>query len=154
MIEVPTYSQRNPLWRDKKLGFSTKTIGAYGCTITCLASFLSKIYNEKITPDMVNDNLKKANAFSGALVIWYRVPYAYPKLKWIKRGYNYSNIEVANYVYIKKTPVMVEVNAASIGSARHWVLYLGQAKCMDPWRGQIIPTSTYPPTGYALYQIV
>lgn len=154
MIDVPLYSQRDARWRDKYVGYSRLRIGQAGCTVTALSSFLSRVYNEKLTPDVVNDKLKAVNAFTGALLIWYRVPYAFPKLKWIKRVYNYNNAEVSWYVYVRKTPVMVEVNAAPIGAARHWVLYLGSQKAMDPWRGQIIPTSTYIPTGYSLYQVV
>jgi len=154
MIDVPVYSQRDSRWRDKYVGFSRLRFATSGCTVTALSSFLSSVYNEKLTPDVVNEKLKAVNAFSGALLIWYRVPYAFPKLKWIKRAYNYNNTEVAWYVYVKKTPVMVEVNAASIGAARHWVLFLGSGKMMDPWTGKIENTSKYPPTGYALYQVV
>jgi len=153
MIDVTCYSQRDPKWGEKYVGFSTLRFKSFGCTITALASFISSVYNARITPDEVNQKLKAVNAFSGALLIWYRVPYAYPKLRFIKRAYNYNNLEVAWSVYVKKVPVMVEVNAASIGASRHWVLYLGSAKLMDPWYGRIDSTSKYPPTGYALYQI-
>lgn len=153
MINVSyIYSQRDTRWRDKCLGFSKLKIGSYGCTITALASFISHVYNERFTPEDINNRLKAVKAFSGALIIWYRVPIAFPKFKYIKRAYNYNNAEVAWYVYLKKTPVMVEVNAASIGAPRHWVLYLGSGKMIDPWYGRIDSTSKYPPTGYALYQ--
>lgn len=153
MINVPLYSQRDARWRDKYVGFSRLRFGSYGCTVTALSSFLSYVYNEKLTPDVVNEKLKAVQAFSGALLVWYRVPYAFPKMKWIKRAYNYSNTEVAWYVYVKKLPVMVEVNAYSIGAARHWVLFCGDRKMMDPWTGKFESTSKYPTTGYALYQV-
>jgi len=161
MINAPPYSQRDARWRDKYVGFSKFRFATDGCTVTALSSFLSYVYNEKLTPDIVNEKLKSVNAFSdgkklgaGALLVWYRVPFVFPKLKYIKRVYNYSNTEVAWYVYGRKTPVMVEVNAASIGAVRHWVLFLGSGKMVDPWTGTIKPTNTYPPTGHTIYQTV
>jgi hypothetical protein len=96
--------------------------------------------------------LKSVNGFVGALVLWNRIPVAFNKLKWIKRVYSYNNLETSLYVYAKRMPVLVEVNAARIGASRHWVLFLGSQKAMDPWTGTIIPTSTYPPTGEAFIQ--
>jgi len=144
-------SQRDPRWANKTLGFSSLTIGSYGCTLTCLTMLLNRMLGYNLTPDKVNDDLKKAKAFSGALLWWARVPMAYPQLKWVRRDYNYLNILVAWYVYVKGLPVMVEVNAASIGASKHWVLYIGERKCVDPWQGKIVSTFTYPATGDAIY---
>lgn len=152
MIDVPVFSQRDKRWSNKKLGFSNKTIGNYGCTITSLASLLSYVYNEKFYPDRVNDDLKSVGAFVGALVWWSKVEKAYPRLKWIKRAYNYNNKDVAWSVYVKKTPVLVEVNGAKIGAPRHWVLFVGSQKMADPWVGKIESTSKYPTTGFSLFK--
>lgn len=152
MINVPVYSQRDKRWANKKLGFSNKTIGNYGCTITSLASLLSHVYNEKFYPDRVNDDLKGVGAFVGALVLWSKVEKAYPRLRWIKRAYNYNNAEVAWSVYVKKVPVLVEVNGAKIGAPRHWVLFVGGRQAMDPWFGRMTSTGTYPTTGYSLFK--
>lgn len=150
MLPIKPLSQRDPQWAGKKLGFSNLTIGNYGCTLTCLTMLLNYLgYSE--TPATVNDNLKKVGAFTGALILWANVPKAYPKLKWVTRGYNYNNLTVWWQINIKKVPVMVEVNAARIGAAKHWVLFIGDAKMADPWTGTISPTSTYPLTGYAIY---
>lgn len=152
MLDVPTYSQRDPRWKNNKLGFSNLTIGGYGCLVTALSALITHITGTPHTPDRVNEDLKKAKAFSGALLIWSRVPIAYPQLKWIWRGYNYNNWQVSTYVYIRKLPVLVEVNASKIGASKHWVLFVGDRKMLDPWIGKIEPTSKYPLTGYALYQ--
>ena len=154
MINVPLYSQRDERWANKKLGFSDLKFKTHGCTVTALASFVSHIYNDKITPDVVNTKLKEVKGFSGALVIWNRLPIVFPKFKWVKRAYNYSNAEVSYYVYLKRTPVMVQVNAYPIGAPVHWVLFTGSRKMMDPWYGRIDSTSKYIPTGYALFNIV
>lgn len=151
-MQVTPLSQRSPKWGNLNLGFSALKIKDYGCTLTALTCLLNYIENANYTPDQVNENLKKVKAFSGALLIWSRVPLAYPSLKWIKRAYNYNNLEVSTYVYVRKLPVMVEVNASKIGAVRHWVLYCSNRQCVDPWQGKIVSTSTYPATGFSLYQ--
>ena len=152
MIPITTFSQRDLKWAKKYLGFSKLTIGNYGCTLTCLASLVSYVYQETYTPDRVNNMLKNVNGFVGALVLWSKIPVAFGKLKFIKRVYAYNNLETSLYVYGRKMPVLVEVNAARIGAARHWVLFLGSQKEMDPWDGVIKPTATYPMTGEAFIQ--
>jgi hypothetical protein len=59
--------------------------------------------------------------------------------------------KVAYQIYIKKFPVMVEVNGAAIGGRKHWVLFVGDGKMVDPWTGSVRAISTYPLTGYSLY---
>lgn len=152
MINVPSFSQRDIRWANKCVGFSRETFKNVGCTITALASLVSYVYQENYTPDTVNDMLKKVNGFVGAYILWSRIPMAFGKLKFVKRIYAYNNLETSWYVYGKQMPVLVEVNAAKIGAARHWVAFLGNQKAMDPWTGTIIPTSTYPPTGEAFIQ--
>lgn len=160
MMTVKPLSQRDPRWKDKKLGFSTYSIGSKGCTITCLTALVNYVYGYDLGVDQFNEALKAVDGFGKdangqkSLVIWAKVPVAYPKLKFIYRDYNYNNIKVSWYVYIHKIPVCVEVNATSIGAPKHWVLYLGSQKMMDPWTGTIESTSKYPATGDALYQKV
>lgn len=150
-MNINPLSQRAPAWRYKKLGFSNLTIGGYGCTITALTCLLNYVEGKNYTPSQVNDRLKVVRAFQGALLIWSRVPLAFPSLKWVKRAYSYSNVDVAWNIYVKKMPVMVEVNGAKIGAPRHWLLFLGNQRAIDPWTGQIISTSYYPATGYAVF---
>jgi len=150
-------SQRDPQWAKKRLGKSTTdkyTLGSHGCTVTALTTMLNRRFSYKLTPDEVNEKLKKVNAFAdngaGQLVLinWARVSMAFPELKWVKRVRNYNNAEVSYWVYVKRRPVMVEVQ---FGAMRHWVLFVGSFKCIDPWTGRMVSTNTYPTTGYALY---
>lgn len=150
-MNIKPLSQRDPKWRAKKLGFSNYTIGSHGCTITALTCLLNFIEGANYTPDQVNERLKLAKAFSGGLLIWARVPFAFPSLYHVKRAYNYNNVEVAWWVYVKKMPVLVEVNAYSIGAPRHWVLFIGNRQAIDPWTGTIVSTSKYPTTGHSIY---
>lgn len=152
-MEIVPLSQRDPRWKNKTLGFSTTKIGSYGCTLTALTMLINYIQKTSLTPDKVNEALKAVNAFTGNLIVWGRVPLAYPALKFVKRVYNYNNLEVSLYVYVYGYPVMVEVNAAEIGAAKHWVLYKGNRKMVDPWTGQEEATSKYKnATGYSLFQ--
>ncbi len=150
-MTIKPLNQRDARWKNKYLGFSKLTIGNYGCTITCLTMLINFVEGKNYGVDEVNDKLKTAKAFQGALLIWSRVPLAFPSLKWVKRGYNYNNIEVAFNVYVNDMPVMVEVNGAKIGASKHWVLFTGSGKANDPWFGKVISTSMYPLTGYAIY---
>ena len=146
-------SQRDPKWISKTLGFSRLTIGKYGCTLTSLTMLLNRTFGWQLTPVDVNQRLKDFGAFQGALVLWARIPLAYPQLKWVWRDYNYNNVKVAWYVYVRKLPVLVEVNGAKIGAPKHWVLYTGGRQMVDPWpiSGAIRPTTYYPATGSAIF---
>lgn len=160
-MNITPLSQRNSQWSRKILGFSNKTIGTQGCTLTCLTMLLNH-YGYSETPDTVNANLKslgeysKKNpygAFQGALLVWQNVFRKYPRVKFIKRVRNYSNAEVSFQVYVKNNPVLVEVYAGKIGAPIHWVLFIGNRKCNDPWFGKELSTGYYTPqTGYSLYE--
>ena len=150
MINVPIIGQRDPRWASKPLGFGSGTIGDFGCTLTCLTALAGR-NNVSET----NDLFKSNGAFSYNLVYWSKVPQALKNLKFIGRFTSYDNIKISDYVYNKKIPVVVEVDAAPIGSPRtsHYVLFLGDQKCLDPWVGKIRPTSDFPiKKGFALYE--
>jgi hypothetical protein len=152
MINVPILGQRDNRWASVYLGFGTGTIGNYGCLLTCLTALAGKnnVYD-------TNELFKKNGAFQGNLVLWANVPKALPNLKFVYRYYSYDNTKVSDYVYNKKTPVCVEVDAAPIGSPRtsHWLLFLGDQKCLDPWVGQIRSTGDFPGRkGFALCDLV
>jgi hypothetical protein len=102
-----------------------------------------------------NAQTNPGGAFLNNLVVWGNVPNAFPELTFIKRGWTYNNAEVSDWVYNKKTPVIVQVDGSPIGAPRldHFVLYVGDRKLVDPWTGRIRPTSDFPITlGYVLYQ--
>lgn len=127
-------SQRDPRWKDIKLGNSNVTIGAYGCFITCIAYLLGT------TPDIVNDRLKatKDGYVQNNLVSWSKLPEAFPgvAVSHVLEPYN-------NDVVKANLPVLVTVDGSPIGSPLHAVVYIGNQKLMDPWTGTIEPTSKY-----------
>jgi len=162
MINTTTYSQLDPRWADKYIGKTRQKIRDYGCTVTSLCNLVnSQGYSE--TPETFNRKMSENNSQGylkytangktvyTALVIWSVVTKLWPKVKFVKRVRNYNNIEVSFYVYAKKVPVMVEVYNAQSPTRRHWVLFVGGRKLIDPLGGVIRPTNSFPLTGYAIY---
>ena len=114
------------------------TIGNFGCLITCISML------RDIDPKQTNLDIKTVGGYSGNFVIWEALD-KISGLDFIKRVRVYENEEVA-----KNLPCLVEVNGAPIGGTTHWVLYIGNQKCWDPWDGTEKPTSSYKPIGYAV----
>jgi len=141
------YSQNDRRWELDKLGTSNNTLEKKGCTITAIAMLLSH-YGYTDTPRDVNNRLKEVHGFfDKSLVIWAKVAEAYPKLTFIKRDWEYNNKVVRENV-----PCLVEVDPKLQRTAiKHWVLYIGNQKMIDPWTGRICKTSKYKATGYALF---
>jgi len=140
-----TLSQRDPKWKDQKLGFGSTTIEFFGCTISSIAMLAD------LTPDQVNDRLKKVNGFAGDnknLVVWSKIKEAIPWLEFQWRGYEYNNDKVIEAIKHSKG-CLVEVDGSRIGASRHWVLYVGDQEMHDPWFGTKKATSYYKPVGYA-----
>lgn len=126
-------SQRDPRWKDLKLGYSDTTIGQFGCTITALSIILGS------TPDVVNLRIKAVNGYAeGNLVIWDKLEEAFPGIK-IKRVWSYDNADVLANV----PNVLVEVDGKPIGGYRHWVVFIGNKKMIDPWDGLEKSTTSY-----------
>lgn len=140
-MSIIAYSQRDKRWKDIKLGTSDTTIGGYGCTITCISMIIGT------TPDVANERLKAVNGYAqGNLVIWDKLAEAFPGIK-IKRVWSYDNVDVLANV----PNVLVEVDGKPIGGYRHWVVYIGNKRLVDPWTGMEGATSQYPsPLSYCV----
>lgn len=154
MLSVPLLSQQDDRWKDKPLGTSPSLkIGGYGCIVACLT-----MLSGRKDVGEVNDLMVQNEAFvQDSLTNWVKVPQALPKLKFVYRYWYYDNTIVKQYIYDKKTPVIVQVDAGPIGAPRldHYVLYLGDQKLADPGTGRIRSTSDFPnPKGFILYDIL
>lgn len=151
-MAIQTLSQRDPRWKDEKLGFSTTTtIGSHGCTITSIAMLAG------LTPSEVNLRLKAVNGFANTnLVIWTKIKEAIPWLDFEWRGYVYDNARIADSIS-KYGGCLVEVDfdgKISSPNDRHWVLYTGNQKMFDPWTGVEKSTSYYPITkGFSVIRV-
>jgi hypothetical protein len=77
MFKTQNLYQNDEKWKNTKLGNSNETIGGWGCLMTSATMMLNGIgYNE--TPDSVNEKMKKAGGFQGALFIPSVMPYLWP----------------------------------------------------------------------------
>ena len=128
-------SQRDDKWGNLYLGTSNTKVRDFGCTITCLAMIIGT------TPDVVNQRLRDVNGFAqGNLLIWAKIPEAFPGIT-INRVWSYNNDDVKANV----PNVLVEVPPNAIGgvSGKHWVVFIGDQNCNDPWTGSIRPTNDF-----------
>ncbi|HSJ89225.1 MAG TPA: SH3 domain-containing protein [Anaerolineales bacterium] len=77
MFKTQNLYQNDDKWKNTKLGNSNETIGGWGCLLTSVTMMLNGIgYNE--TPETVNEKMKKAGGFQGALFIPGYLPYIWP----------------------------------------------------------------------------
>lgn len=138
------YSQRDPQWKSKKLGFGTGTIGMYGCKVTALAQGLLR-FNINYTPDALNTILKDYKLFVGAtenLLDDANIT-KLPFITSFRRVDNWDGdlTELANLL---KTHVVIgEVSPVPIGgSGQHFVgvdsIDGKNAVITDPWFGDKI----------------
>jgi hypothetical protein len=76
MFKTQNLYQNDEKWKNVKLGNSTETIGGWGCLMTSVTMILNGIgYNE--TPETVNEKMKKAGGFQGALFMPSVLPYVW-----------------------------------------------------------------------------
>lgn len=76
MFVTKNLYQNDDQWKNIPLGHSSETIGSWGCLLTSVTMLLNGIgYNE--TPVTVNDKMKKAGGFQGALFIPSVLPYVW-----------------------------------------------------------------------------
>ena len=74
MFKTQNLYQNDEKWKNVKLGNSSETIGGWGCLLTSVTMILNGIgYNE--TPQTVNEKMKKAGGFQGALFMPSVLPY-------------------------------------------------------------------------------
>ena len=74
MFQTQNLYQNDEKWKNTRLGNSSETIGSWGCLLTSVTMLLNGIgYNE--TPETVNEKMKKAGGFQGALFMPSVVPY-------------------------------------------------------------------------------
>ncbi len=90
--EVRPLSQRDKRWSSKLLGFSSSTLGGYGCAVACVAMWLNAVGSSQSaevrahTPETVNEALKERRAFRFTnFVDWKRLPEVYPAISYLGR---------------------------------------------------------------------
>jgi hypothetical protein len=144
MAFTPNYlSQRDPRWKDEKLGFSSLTLGTDGCAVTDLTMLVNG-YGFNETPSSMNRKLKdmgSGNGFLGALVVWAGLTRAFPKILFRKivicRDQPSPAAEI-NSSLDAGQPLIVEIDRSpSPGLQNHWVILHGRQDkdylILDPW---------------------
>lgn len=146
MAYIPNYiSQQDPAWKNKKLGFSSYTIGTDGCTLTCLTMLLNG-FGHTESPATMNDKLKSlgnGNGFVGGLIAWGGLPVLFPEFSLRKITVCRENTQKAPLDEIDAAlelgqAVIVEVDQSlAAGIQNHWVVLHkkeGNDYLMnDPW---------------------
>jgi lysozyme len=136
------YSQKDKRWKDIKLGFGKYTIGTDGCFITALSMMVKK------TPDVVNEILKQARAFSGSLIISDKAAKALG-LELLKGNSNIPG-KMTNINYMPDwSPSIKEVdyNSKTAVIEQHFVLRIiedGKRYIIDPLGGIKREINYYP----------
>ena len=136
-------SQRDPRWNDEKLGFSSYTIGAQGCALTCLTMLVNG-YGFTETPSSMNRKLKdmgSTNGFLGALVVWGGLTRAFPKILFRRIVICRDQAAPASDIHASLEagqPLIVEIDTSpSAGLQNHWVVLYGRQDddylMLDPW---------------------
>lgn len=142
-------SQRDPKWGEITIGNSNSKIKDFGCTITSIAILAGT------TPDVVNAYLTAVNGFSVDRIIWQKLNETKLGVTFPDGGRQYIyNDEAVRKAIEENFGCLVEVDydgVVSTSSDRHWVLFIGDHKLIDPWDGKVKPTSSYPILkGYAI----
>ena len=116
--------QNDEKWKNVKLGNSTETIGGWGCLLTSATMMLNGIgYNE--TPDTVNDKMKKAGGFQGALFMPSFLPYIWPNCAYrdMQPCENSAPIAQIDAAVAAGKPVILQVDwNKQVGIQTHFVL--------------------------------
>jgi hypothetical protein len=110
-----------------------------------------------LSPDEVNERLKKVKGFQDDLIIWAKIKEAIPWLEFEWRGYEYDNDRVLKTIEANGA-CLVEVDfdgKISTPKDSHWVLYTGNKQMIDPWTGVPKATSYYPLTkGFSVIKVL
>jgi hypothetical protein len=134
-------AQRDPRWKDIKIGKSNSTIGNYGCTMCCLSMLAN------ITPDIFNSKMTAVNGFQGDLIIWTKINELGLNISYDNgRSTSYNNDKVKEAIE-KNGGCLVEVdfdNRIETPNDRHWILFIGNERAYDPWLGKEVATTQYP----------
>lgn len=116
--------QNDDKWKNVKLGNSTETIGGWGCLLTSATMMLNGIgYNE--TPDTVNDKMKKAGGFQGALFMPSFLPYIWPNCAYRDMQPCENSVPIAQIdaAVAAGKPVILQVDwNKQVGIQTHFVL--------------------------------
>lgn len=115
------YTQKDPLWKDDKIGNTQRRMENTGCLIWCVSTAISQL-NVPVTPKELNNMLTENNGYQGADLIWYKINEVLPEV-----DYRYSRIFDSKTIekdLEKGLLPIVNVRYYKTG-VTHWVLIVG-----------------------------
>lgn len=144
--------QRDPHWRDTKLGYSPSiTIGQQGCLITSLTMVLNH-YGNNETPATTNAKLQANGGFvSGQPNMYWKLP---PKVwdidysVWREPWFGATDLKEIDTWLAKGAWVLVHVDLdlETFAIEQHWVVLTERVgndyRVLDPWQGDEVMFST------------
>ena len=126
MFEIDALYQNDPKWKNVKLGNQNQeTIGSWGCLLTSL-TMVANGYGFNETPETINEKMKSAGGFQGALVVPAVLPSICPGL--VYKGYQPCEDSPAPIAQIDAAiadgkPVIVQVDwSPKAGLQTHWIV--------------------------------
>ena len=156
MDNLIQYSQQDPKWSAKLLGFdAATTIGSAGCLLTSMTMVCS-VYGFKETPDTLNDKMKAVQGFQGPLIMPYLITKALPGMvyaNYIQSLNQPAPLSEIDATLAQNLPVIVEVDfSPNAGLQNHWIVLVSKQDrdygIADPWpelldAKQVMLTSRY-----------
>lgn len=130
---IKSYSQRDKLWAEEKLGSSSLTIGKAGCVTTCIAD-LSTFYGDSLNPLEISKLVQYTQAGypqGEGLIIWSSC--VFPHFRFERREYGRNEKNIRNALKHADRSVILQVANKS-----HWVVAIRSTKPLgiaDPWNG-------------------
>ncbi len=116
------YSQGDSRWDKTRLGNSGSSIGNSGCVVSCLSMLLNaEASNPRITPDRLNDWLRKNGGFAGNLMRWQipgQIDGSGPGMELQSQINRANDWKYLSEELDKGNKVIVKVS----GRSSHWVL--------------------------------
>ena len=131
-------SQRDPRWKDVKLGASNLTMEKFGCTTTALCMAL-RSFGYDIWPDAIAK--RKENYTKDGLILWNNLLLP-GNFKFKMRIGSPSNFVRNDKEIIKSIKDPNGFVLLSVGNNTHWVLAMSKLllrdnyKVADPWKGK------------------
>lgn len=162
-LNLPLFSQRDDLWKSKKLGNSTVTLGGYGCLVTCLA-MVAKYYGKETTPGELNTALCGVKGFANVAgvvmgtnsdrYIWQSLTKVYGDIKETRNVATPGPVTDSQFADMEAElkagrPVIIEVDMipATSGVDMHFVVLMGKEGdtwiVADPWYGDTASLTRY-----------
>jgi hypothetical protein len=150
-IAVVGYSQRDPQWRNVRLGHSGSphTIGTWGCLMVCKAMY-ANWRGYTVTPHQFMNLMLERNGFlDGYLTRWEALQNVYSDIRYERKLESGADFVTAiNAKLDQGVPVIVQVDLTPdtrFGSLdTHWVLVVGRNGNNDYWVHDPYPVESTP----------